>query len=449
MQPDPHSRSFNDTPPAAAVPPLLPASEPKAVDAPPPLAAAALPPLPPNPSRQSRLGRQLIAVLLSLYLGLFLMDAVVSLVDDSLILLFGVHLLAVIRGIVFLFAVLGAIVIYGLMGLTPMIPKRLFLPVALFNPVAGFAVIPFLIYFHGRMPQAAWVISLCQVIVGVSILRWVQGGIKLRWPLVTENRLAARRFSWLNLSGFLLVNFFVLLPGVVVYLVLCAALALNHFSAGFLALRPSGLTVQVRKYARHDGKTIQLVPMSHIGESGFYRQLSQSFPTNSIILLEGVTDDRNLLTNKINYARAAASLGLAEQQKEFKPSGGKLVHADVDVNQFTKNTIDCLNLVMLIHTKGLNAETLMKLMQYSSPLHSEEQLFDDLLNKRNRRLLEELQARLSQSEIFVVPWGAAHMPGIAREIQKSGFRLVETQDYVAIQFGADSANRKSAEKAGD
>jgi hypothetical protein len=63
--------------------------------------------------------------------------------------------------------------------------------------------------------------------------------------------------------------------------------------------------------------------------------------------------------------------------------------------------------------------------------------------------LEELQARLSQSEIFVVPWGAAHMPGIAREIQKSGFRLVETQDYVAIQFGAGVANRKSAEKAGD
>jgi hypothetical protein len=449
MQPDPHSRSFNENSPAAAVPPLLPASEPKAMDAPPPLAAAAPPPLPPNPSRKSRLGRELIAVLLSLCLGLFLIDAVVSLVDDSLILLFGIHLLAVIRGIVFLFAVLGAIVIYGLMGLTPMIPKRLFLPVALFNPVAGLVVVPLLIYFHGRMQPAAWLISLCQVIVGVSILCWVQGGVKLRWPLVSENRLAARRFSWLNLSGFLLVNVFVLLPAVVVYLVLCAALALDHFSAGFLALRPGGFTVQVRKYARNDGKTIQLVPMSHIGESGFYRQLSQSFPTNSIILLEGVTDNRNFLTNKISYERAAKSLGLAEQQKEFKPSGGKLVRADVDVEQFTQNTIDCLNLVMLIHTKGLNEETLLALTHYSPPPHYEEQLFDDLLNKRNRRLLEELQARLSQSEIFVVPWGAAHMPGIAREIQKSGFRLVETRDYVAIQFRSVRANRKSAEKTGD
>jgi hypothetical protein len=340
-------------------------------------------------------------------------------------------------------------VIYGLMGLTPMIPKRWFLPVTLFNPVAGLAVIPFLMYFYDRMQQAAWVISLCQVILGVSILGWVQGGMKFRWPLVAENRLATRRFSWPNLSAFLLVNVFVVLPAVVVYLVFCGALAVDHFSAGFLALRPGGFTVQVRKYARKDGKTIQLVPMSHIGESAFYRQLSQSFPTNSIILMEGVTDDRNLLTNKISYQRAASSLGLAEQQKEFKPSGGKLVRADIDVEQFAQNTIDCLNLVMLIHTKGLNEESLLALTHYSPPLHYEEQLFDDLLNKRNRRLLEELQARLSQSEIFVVPWGAAHMPGIAREIQKSGFRLVGTQDYVAIRFRSLRANAKTAEKAED
>jgi len=35
----------------------------------------------------------------------------------------------------------------------------------------------------------------------------------------------------------------------------------------------------------------------------------------------------------------------------------------------------------------------------------------------------------------MVPWGVAHMPGIAKEIQKLGFHLDETHDYMVIRFG--------------
>src|SRR6266516_3049084 len=63
--------------------------------------------------------------------------AVVSLVDDSLIVFCHVHILGTIRGLVALLSILMAIVIYGLMGLTPMIPKRLFLPLTVFNPLAS------------------------------------------------------------------------------------------------------------------------------------------------------------------------------------------------------------------------------------------------------------------------------------------------------------------------
>jgi hypothetical protein len=174
--------------------------------------------------------------------------------------------------------------------------------------------------------------------------------------------------------------------------------------------------------------------MVHVGEADFYQKLSRSFPTNAIILMEGVTDNRNLITNKITYKRMAATIGVSEQHEEFQPRG-ELVHADVDVEDFTPNTIAGLNLVMLVHSRGLNAETALKLMQFSPP-HFEEQLFDDLLHKRNRHLLEEIQARLLQSENLIVPWGAAHMPELAREIQKAGFRVDETQEYMAIRFGA-------------
>jgi uncharacterized protein YbaP (TraB family) len=125
---------------------------------------------------------------------------------------------------------------------------------------------------------------------------------------------------------------------------------------------------------------------------------------------------------------------LAEQQREFKPSGGKMVRADIDVERFATNTINFLNLAMLIHTQGVKPETLFKVMNYSPSPDFQEQLVNDLLRKRNRRVLEEIQARLSQSDHLIVPWGAAHMPEIAREIQKSGFRLSDTQEYVAIRF---------------
>ena len=438
MQPDSNIPSFKDNSLVGSAPQQLPASEP------PPLVATA-PRLPAGGKPSSV--RPMLVILLSLGLGLFLADAIVSLMDESLIRFLNIHVLTWLRVPLSLFTMLLALVIYGLMGLTPMIPKRLFLPLALFSPVATLVAIPSLIYFYSRIHQIAWSIAFGQVILGLIILYRVQRGLKFRWPLVTEPQLEDRRFSWRNLTVFLLVNVVLLGPAVIVYLGLCAVLAVNHFSEGFLALRPTGFTVQARKYVRDDGKTIQLVPMLHIGEADFYQKLSRSFPTNAIILMEGVTDDRNLLTNKISYERMAATLGVAEQHEEFKPRG-ELVRADVDVAEFTPNTLAGLNLVMLIHARGMKAETALKLMQFSPP-HFEEQLFDDLLRKRNRHLLKEIHARLAESEHLIVPWGAAHMPEIAQEILKAGFRVDETQEYVAIRFGSAGSKIKVAQNGGD
>jgi hypothetical protein len=202
----------------------------------------------------------------------------------------------------------------------------------------------------------------------------------------------------------------------------------------------------VRKYTRNDGKTIELFPMSHVADAGFYQKVSQTFPTNSIILMEGVTDNENLLTNKLSYKRMAKTLGLAEQKKEFQPTNGEMVRADVDVDEFSTNTIDFLNLVTLIHSKGVNSETMLKLAQSSPSPEFMEQLFDDLLTKRNQHLLEEIHSHLAQSDNLMVPWGVAHMPGIAKEIQKSGFHLEDTQEYEVIRFHGIGNHVKDAKQ---
>jgi hypothetical protein len=141
------------------------------------------------------------------------------------------------------------------------------------------AVIPLFIYHYDRLQQIAWVISLCEVLWGLGILFWIQGTFPLRWPILRQEQLGSRAFSWRHLFGFVLVNVFVLLPCVLLYLAVCTSLAVDHFSGGFMALRRSGLVVRAKTYLRGD-KSIQLVPMMHIGEADFYNRLSKSLPTN-------------------------------------------------------------------------------------------------------------------------------------------------------------------------
>jgi hypothetical protein len=379
-------------------------------------------------------------------LALYLVDALLSVASQTLTLALGVRALTGICGLVSVLVLLAGLMVYALMGITPMIPKRLFLPVALFSPFAMLAFIPIVIYAYRWMEQANWVIALCQLALGLIILGLLQGGFRWRWPLVPEKRLGPRAFSWMNLCGFLLVNLFVLLPAVTAYLGFSAAVAVHRATAGFLALRPSGFMVQVRKYVRDDGRTVLLVPMAHVGEAEFYHQLSRSFPTNSVVLMEGVTDDQQLLTNRISYKRVAATLGLSEQQREFKPVAVEMVRADVDVSQFTPSTIGLLNLIMLIHGKGLTTETISALLGFSPPPHLEDQVWDDILRKRNERVLEEIHDRLGETKPIVVPWGVAHMPGIAVGITASGFRVAETQEYPVIRFHPGRASGAAERK---
>ncbi len=446
MLPEPQFASPDANRSSGSVPPPLPASQLSPIGAPPPVIAGPLPPPPITTSDASFL-RRTLAILLSMGLGLFLADGFVSLADDSLVLFFDSHVLTLLRSVMGLPDLLFLILIYFLMGLTPMIPKRQFLPLTLFIPVATLALVPFAIYCSARLHLFVWGSSVCQVSLGLGVLWWMQSGLKFRWPLVAEPQLQGRRFRWGNSIGFVLVNVFALLPAVLIYLVVCAALAVNHFSDGFVALRPAGMTVQVRTYVRNDGKTVRLVPMSHVGEPEFYRTLSESFPTNSLILMEGVTDDQGLLTNKLTYQRMAKALGVTEQHEAFQPRG-ELVSADVDIGIFSKSTLGFLNLVMRLHSNGVDLQTVLQLMQ-TSTARNEAQLLEDLLGKRNEHLLGEIRSRLTAADYLIVPWGAAHMPEVARGIQKLGFHLEESQEYVAIRFRSAANKQNSDGKEGN
>jgi hypothetical protein len=82
---------------------------------------------------------------------------------------------------------------------------------------------------------------------------------------------------------------------------------------------------------------------------------------------------------------------------------------------------------------------MQELLKFSPTPHTDDELFDDLLKKRNAHLLGEIQSRLLESDNIMIPWGAAHMSGISKEIQKLGFQLEQSHEYMVIRFrGAGS-----------
>jgi hypothetical protein len=394
-------------------------------------APIAPPPLPNDPARPAVSG---LATCLGVILALFLANAAVSFLDDSLLLFAGRQDLTVIRAIFLLLMLPLGLVAYLMMAVAPGIPKRVFLAVALYIPVSYVGVLPLFVYFHQHAAWIGWGVSLAQVLLGWWLVRWLNGRRGFRWPLVPDFRLRERRFSWLHFAGMLLAGLLVLLPALLFHTALSAKLAVGHFTAGFVELRTSGVVMNVREYTREDGRKITLVPMSHVGEKDFYQNLSESFPADSVVLMEGVSDNKKVVQAASNYSKMAESIGVAEQQQVFRPKG-QLVAADLDMSDFSPETLDMLKTAMLIHSKGVTAETMPILMKPTPP-GLEKILMEDILTKRNRHLLKVLHEHLPESQHIIIPWGAAHMPEIAREIEKSGFRVTATRDYTAIRFGS-------------
>src|SRR5215831_14453301 len=114
--------------------------------------------------------RQFISILLSICLLLFIADAALSVLDDSLGLAFRFHGLRGLRALAGFFAMLLGLFIYFLMAFTPAIPKRLFAPAALFNPLMGLITIPVLVYFYNQQGWIGLLVSILQLALGLFIL---------------------------------------------------------------------------------------------------------------------------------------------------------------------------------------------------------------------------------------------------------------------------------------
>jgi hypothetical protein len=259
------------------------------------------------------------------------------------------------------------------------------------------------------------------------------------------------------------VNLFVI-PLALAMLVLHAAnayMAVN--TSGFLRIAPRGIYMSERLYCR-DKRTIRLAGMIHVGEKGYYDELGGSVAQGrTIVLAEGVTDDKGRLRSRLDYGRVAGLLGLTSQEElrfrgrligpealdeprvlspDAQERGGAgpadILRADLDVGAFRPPTILFLNTIgkQLQESRSL-VKGLMTVNAWAEKNMTREMhdvIMDDILHRRNMEVIRYLGKAIDRYDTIVIPWGAMHMKELEAEVIRRGFVLQEERERLSIDF---------------
>jgi hypothetical protein len=230
---------------------------------------------------------------------------------------------------------------------------------------------------------------------------------------------------------------------------------------GYLQFTSSG--VEVRETILQRGtKTVRLIGMVHIGEPKFYETLYASFPATALVLAEGVTDREGKLADSFSYKGLAEVLGLKVQPQLVEqaqhgdgkagtaktkpgdvPAGPisipatatrpRIIYADADVSDFSPTTVRFLGKVGEIYGSQSFSELLTRLNAVGEEFseHDLSGVFEDILTKRNARVLAEFDERVGAYDNIILPWGAQHMPGLEAALVQRGFRI-QSQRMLAV-----------------
>ena len=390
-------------------------------------------------TRSSRAGGPIpaiLAILLNLYLAVFLADAGISVLDELAFALSGHHLLAWVRSPVAMFAVLGGPPVYLLAVLFQRVPRAIFVPLALFPPVVMLVGLP-LAYWLGWENYGLVQVTAAQAslaVVALALLRLRTGRLWMRAEDLPEPSFALG--PTLRMVAFSLV---LVIPGTTTAFVGLCERCLVRFTGGFVDVRWDGLWVVERRYVRAES-TVRLVGMMHIGDQSAYEAIAASFDHPDVLILaEGVSDDQGLLGEHLPYEAVAQRTGLVSQQpfETYRP-GLHIRNADIDVSEMSESTLRYLRLTtQLAGEDGVNLAVLLELFTLSSedPEADQEAFWNDVIDRRNAVLLEHLLDALHEAPVLAIPWGAAHLKGIEAELFDMGFELEAEQPIPLLTWG--------------
>lgn len=394
----------------------------------------------------------MVRVVTNVFWVAFLVDGVVSLADEAV---FGGNpsFLSPMRLGLAIAVILLSFLSAVLLAVTPRAPVRVLAPLVLFTWWGGLAQ-GFPLGWARGVQVMLWV-ALAQVALATLLFvffRCHEG----RWPFAARS---GRAFSWRHAL--------VAVPTVAAAFVVSLAVALfagladelESVSGGYVRLRPDGIYLLERTFQSGD-REVRLSGMMHIAEEEFYTDLLPSADPSvpSVVLVEGVTDNHNLLGEQgLSYARLASMLRISSQEDSVfmervasglrrkigpienrderhdaeradEPGAMDFVHADVDVGTFHPKTIAFVIAVMGLFQAEDWPSFVKRFSEYSAPLNDESsqtQVIEDILHSRNKHLVGEIETSLKDYRRVIIPWGALHLTGVeswlrTRDFQQSG-----------------------------
>ena len=401
----------------------------------------------------------MVRVVTNVFWVAFLADGLLSLADESF---FGgaPSFLSGVRVSLSLFAIFASLVAAFLVAFTPRAPKRVLVPLILFTWWGGVAQGFPLVFL--KVPQVMLWVSLLQV--ALAALLFVFFHSQERWLFAAKDRPG---FSWRHALLAVPVAAVLFVVCVVVAIFTGLAGELETVSGGYVKLRPDGIYLLERRFQAGD-REVHLAGMMHIAEEEFYTDLLPSADpaVPSVVLVEGVTDNRNLLGDQgLSYSRLASMLKISSQEDsvfmervaaglrrnrehvpgreknsepEYREAGAMdFVHADVDVDTFHPKTIAFVVTVMGLFQSDNWASFLKKFQESSGPLNDEsaqEQVIQDILHSRNDHLVGEIRASLKDYRRVIIPWGALHLTGVESWLRAQHFVQSGETERKALGF---------------
>jgi hypothetical protein len=387
--------------------------------------------------------------LLKNYPYLFLADGLISIMDELLLVLFESTLLKGFRsGVAYIVLVLAIPYVYALFKVRPPLFKK-YLLLPLYHVVAGILSLGnifnlvssssiFITFALELSPYSILqehpgyfifqvILTLMQIGVAVYVLI---SHSKIR---VIESHPNPQRGLGFLFSSILVVMEILMIIGTIPLLLIAS-------TKGFLGFQDGKITSIERVYKK-DNKTVHLLPMVHVGDENFYKDVSVvDSKEKTLFLLEGVKDKDDLIKN-LNYDKFASKIGLDKQGDHFKPQAKdkelqkniSYIVADIDVSEFSPESREFLKTTF----NQLNDKsTLEVLFMDSGEFTSKEasHLVIDLMDKRNDKVIQEFKSNQDKFQTIYIPWGAAHMPELERAILKEGYKLTDSRERPVISL---------------
>jgi hypothetical protein len=283
------------------------------------------------------------------------------------------------------------------------------------------------------------VLSEIQVGIAVTALLWIHRRSRFGHWFLHLDDLPGPAFRFSHTLRFAAGTLLLAPPLLLAFFTFAFVEQVETMTGGYISFDSTGIHSVTREYRKSDHE-IHLVGMMHIGEDEAYRQMFRSFAGEStLILAEGVRDETGLLGNTEGglYDVVAGEVGLSVQpsfehlrdtlsRSGSDPPWPDIRNADVDAAIFSEETIELLNAASVIYRGGNIRQAAEDFQERYGDRGTEvaEILMQDLIDRRNAVLLDEISGELSAYQRIVVPWGALHLPGIEKTILSWGFSPV-------------------------